>query len=40
MAIPENDVPEFKRLLVGYYEDKYNGEIIEFMKTKCWKIFQ
>lgn len=39
IAIPEEDVPEFKRLLVGYYEDKDNGEIIDFMKTKCWKTF-
>ena len=39
IAIPEDDVPEFKRLLVLYYEDKDNGEIDEFMKTKCWKTF-
>lgn len=39
IAIPEDDVPEFKRLLVTYYEDKDNGEIIEFMKSKCWKNF-
>lgn len=39
IAIPENDVPEFKRLLVNYYEDKDNGEIISFMKDKCWKTF-
>lgn len=39
IAIPEDDVPEFKRLLILYYEDKDNGEIVEFMKTKCWKTF-
>ncbi len=39
IAIPENDVPEFKKLLVSYYEDKDNGEIIEFMKSKCWENF-
>ncbi|MCH5316541.1 MAG: Fic family protein [Eubacterium sp.] len=39
IAIPEDDVPEFKKLLISYYEDKDNGEIIEFMKTKCWKNF-
>ncbi len=39
IAIPEDDVPEFKRLLVLYYEDKDNGEIVEFMKTKCHKTF-
>lgn len=37
LVIPEKNVPEFKRLLVHYYEDKDNGEIIEFMKEKCWK---
>ncbi len=39
IVIPEPHVPEFKRLLVAYYEDKDNGEILEFMKTKCWKPF-
>lgn len=35
LVIPEANVPEFKRLLVRYYEDKDNGEIREFLKTKC-----
>ena len=39
IVIPESEVPEFKRLLVAYYEDKDNGEILEFMKTKCCKTF-
>lgn len=39
IAIPENDVPEFKKLLVSYYEDNDNGEITDFIKTKCWKTF-
>ncbi len=39
IVIPEDDVPEFKRLLVNYYEDKDSGEIISFMKEKCWKTF-
>ncbi len=39
LIIPEKDVPEFKRLLVDYYEDKDNGEIMEFMKAKCIKNF-
>ena len=39
IAIPENEVPEFKRLLVAYYEDKDSGEIAEFIKTKCWRTF-
>lgn len=39
LIIPEKEVPEFKRLLVSYYEDKDNGEIMEFMKSKCIKTF-
>ncbi|MCM1284723.1 MAG: Fic family protein [Acetobacter sp.] len=39
IAISEEFVPEFKKLLVSYYEDKDNGEIAEFIKTKCWKTF-
>ncbi len=37
LVIPEKNVPEFKRLLVRYYEDKDKGEIVEFMKNKCWR---
>lgn len=37
LVIPEKDVPEFKRLLVRYYEDKDTGEIVAFMKNKCWR---
>ncbi|MBO4501087.1 MAG: Fic family protein [Clostridia bacterium] len=37
LVIPERDVPEFKRLLVAYYEDRDTGEIAEFMKSKCHK---
>ena len=39
IAIHEEDVPEFKKLLVAYYENKDTGEIYEFLKTKCWKTF-
>ena len=39
LIIPEKEVPEFKRLLVAYYEDKDEGGIMEFMKSKCIKIF-
>ena len=39
LIIPEKDVPEFKRLLVVYYEDRDTGEIMDFMKTKCIKTF-
>ena len=37
LVIPEKDVPEFKRLLVAYYEDKDSGEMVAFMKEKCWR---
>lgn len=39
LVIPEKEVPEFKMLLVAYYEDRDEEKIIEIMKTKCWKTF-
>lgn len=39
IIIPESYVPEFKRLLVAYYEDRDHGEIVEFMRSKCWRTF-
>ena len=39
LIIPEKEVPEFKLLLVAYYEEKDTGKIMEFMKTKCIKTF-
>lgn len=39
IVIPESHVPEFKRLLVAYYEDHDHGEITEFMRSKCWRTF-
>ena len=39
LVIPENKVPEFKKILVAYYEDRDNGKILEFMKKYCWKNF-
>ena len=39
IIIPEKEVPEFKRLLVAYYEDKDTGEIMDFMKAGCIKTF-
>ena len=39
LVIPESVVPEFKRLLVAYYEDRDNGEITAFLREKCWKQF-
>ena len=37
IVIPEKEVPNFKRILVAYYEGRENEEIIAFMKAKCWK---
>ena len=39
LVIPQEHVPEFKRLLVAYYEDSDKGETIEFMRTLCWRTF-
>lgn len=39
LVIPESVVPEFKRLLVAYYEDRDNGEITAFLRDKCWRQF-
>ena len=39
LVIPESHVPEFKRLLVEHYEGKDEGEIKEFMRSKCWQTF-
>ena len=39
LVIPENHVPEFKRLLVAYYEDRDDGSILTFMREKCCKNF-
>lgn len=39
LVIPQEHVPEFKQLLVAYYEDRDNGEIMEFMRSRCWRTF-
>ena len=36
LIIPEKEVPEFKQLLVAYYEDR-SSDIFLFMKEKCVK---
>lgn len=38
LIIPKKDVPEFKKLLVAFYEDRENN-IREFMKDNCIKTF-
>lgn len=37
LVIPEKAVPEFKRLLVKYYEGEEESVIAGFMKEFCWK---
>ena len=39
LIIPEKEVPEFKKLLVAYYEGEDQGEIMDFMKSKCIRTF-
>lgn len=37
LVIPEREVPEFKQLLVQYYEGEDISTIATFMKGNCWK---
>ena len=37
LVIPESAVPEFKQLLVEYYEGRDEQKIRHFLKDKCWK---
>lgn len=39
LVIPEKEVPEFKMLLVRYYEGEDIAIISAFLKEKCWKQF-
>lgn len=39
LVIPEKDVPEFKKLLVDYYEGAPLKIIGKFLREKCWKNF-
>lgn len=40
LIIPEGSVPEFKKLLVRYYENDDLRDILAFMKINCWKKFE
>ncbi len=31
--------PKFKHLLVAYYEDHNEVEMLNLMKEKCWQLF-
>lgn len=39
LVIPEKEVPEFKKLLVAFYEGENAAVIYGFMKERCWKNF-
>lgn len=40
MVVPENIVPEFKQLLIRYYEDIDVRAIKDFLKDQCYRTFQ
>ncbi|MCC8100806.1 MAG: Fic family protein [Clostridiales bacterium] len=40
LVIPESHVPEFKQLLVKYYEGEDISFIATFMKKNCWRTMQ
>ena len=40
LVIPEKDVPDFKKLLVKYYEGEDLSVISDFLKTKCWRSME
>ena len=40
LVIPESEVPEFKKLLVKYYEDDNKSKIHSFLREKCWRKMQ
>ncbi|MCR4762607.1 MAG: Fic family protein [Lachnospiraceae bacterium] len=37
LVIPEKEVPEFKRLLVAYYEGERVDRMAGFLKDRCWR---
>ena len=40
LVIPENDVPDFKKLLIEYYEGENLIVISDFLKAKCWRAME
>ena len=40
LVIPEKQVPEFKHLLVKYYEGEDIKAIASFLKANCWKTIE
>lgn len=39
IVIPEKDVPEFKKLLMNFYEGESIEVISRFMRERCWRNF-
>ncbi len=39
LVIPEKDVPEFKKLLIDFYEGEATEVISNFMRERFWKSF-
>lgn len=39
LVIPEKEVPDFKKLLVKYYDGEDIHVVNEILKEKCWKTF-
>lgn len=39
LVIPEKEVPDFKKLLVAFYEGADFNAICDFMKKRCWKSY-
>lgn len=37
LVVPYELVPEFKKLLISYYEDYDNESIKKFLKDNCWR---
>jgi len=37
LVIPEADVPQFRELLVAYYEGDRVDEMMDFMRTKAYR---
>ncbi|MBQ6734193.1 MAG: cell filamentation protein Fic, partial [Lachnospiraceae bacterium] len=39
LVIPETHVPEFKKMLVDYYEGQNDAFIRSFLRENCWHSF-
>ena len=39
LVVPERIVPEFKTLLIAYYEGRDETSIKDFLKERCWRQF-